>query len=103
MYIFKDPYFLIILFFSSLLMSLLTAVQARADDQISDEMVVLSQQIVRDYRELRTSCSEKEGEAMKMCYFRLRIGLWDYKQARDTLRKKGIHLAADTDEQVAQQ
>ncbi|WP_439135143.1 hypothetical protein [Pseudomaricurvus sp.] len=102
MYIFKDPVFLATLFLTSLIMTLLSAVPAYADDEISDEMIQLSTQIVRDYRELRTSCSEKEGESRKMCYYRLRIGLWDYKQARETLSKEGIHRTSELPDQVAQ-
>lgn len=102
MEIFKDPPFLITFVLSILLTGLLTAVQAHADEDISDELVDLSVQIVRDYRELRLSCSDKEDEAMRMCYYRLRIGLWDYKQARETLQKKGIHLEAESSAQVAQ-
>lgn len=52
----------------------------------------LSIDIVNQFRQLRTSCNDQKGEARKMCYYRLRIGLWDYKEARVYLATKGIRV-----------
>lgn len=67
--------------------------QARASEP--DFETELALQIVNDYRQLRTSCNDQQGDARKMCYYRLRIGTWDYKEARKTLVSKGIRVTAD--------
>ncbi|GAB3107152.1 hypothetical protein G8770_07090 [Aestuariicella hydrocarbonica] len=78
---------------------------ARADEKPTgghqmDAETSLAIEIVNHYRELRSSCNDQKGDSRKMCYYRLRIGLWDYKQARETLTSKGIHL--QTQAQVAE-
>lgn len=78
---------------------------ARADEKATgghqmDAEAALAIEIVNHYRELRSSCNDQQGDSRKMCYYRLRVGLWDYKQARETLTSKGIHLQTQT--QVAE-
>ena len=68
---------------------------ASASANESDFETELALQIVNDYRQLRTSCNDQQGDARKMCYYRLRIGTWDYKEARKTLANKGIRVTAD--------
>ncbi len=58
-----------------------------------DADTLLAVEIVNQYRQLRTSCNDQTGDARKMCYYRLRIGLWDYKEARKQLALKGIRVS----------
>lgn len=76
-----------------LLMVLLTA-QAKANDV--DFETQLAVQIVNDYRQLRMSCNDQKDQARRMCYYRLRIGMWDYKEARKTLDEKGLRIVGGT-------
>ena len=56
----------------------------------------LAVQIVNDYRQLRMSCNDQKDQARRMCYYRLRIGMWDYKEARKTLDEKGLRIVGGT-------
>ena len=71
----------------SLSLPLPNTASASASANESDFETELALQIVNDYRQLRTSCNDQQGDARKMCYYRLRIGTWDYKEARKTLAR----------------
>ncbi|MAZ87883.1 MAG: hypothetical protein CL693_09570 [Cellvibrionaceae bacterium] len=62
----------------------------------SDFETQLALQIVNDYRQLRSSCNDQKDQERKMCYYRLRIGLWDYKEAKKTLEYNGIRTNTST-------
>lgn len=78
------------------LLALIAPLTAQADDVNSGERVnqeaKLAVEIVNRFRQLRSSCHDQQNEAKEMCYYRLRIGIWDYQQAMDTLRDKGIRV-----------
>ncbi len=79
------------------LCSLTTALAASdASDSKPDFETQLALQIVNDYRQLRSSCNDQKEHERKMCYYRLRIGLWDYKEAKKTLADKGIRTNTST-------
>ncbi len=93
----------------ALLLVLLTAfatVNAGAADNNNDSRkavapeVEMALTIVNDYRTLRNSCSDLEGQARMDCFYRLRIGLWDYKAAREILAAHDIRV--ESGEMVAQ-
>lgn len=68
--------------------------QASGAEQDAESTLAID--IVNNYRQLRTSCNDQTGNARSMCYYRLRIGLWDYKEARKTLALKGIRIDSQT-------
>ncbi|MYM62238.1 hypothetical protein [Pseudomaricurvus sp. HS19] len=88
------------------LLTALATVTAFAADTNSDKQntvdpeVELALTIVNDYRTLRNSCSDLDGQARMDCFYRLRIGLWDYKAAREILTAHGIRV--ESGEMVAQ-
>ncbi len=75
----------------------------QADEQQpkpSQDEIDLALMIVNDYRQLRSSCIDSEESARQMCYYRLKVGQWDYHEARTTLTRAGIRSRAQ--ELVAQ-
>lgn len=80
------PFILLLLFSAA---SSLSCAQSVAE---VDAGTALSIDIVNQFRQLRTSCNDQKDDARKMCYYRLRIGLWDYKEARAYLAAKGIRV-----------
>lgn len=79
---------------TTLSLLLITIAAAPSEQALAeqDPTTMLSVEIVNQYRQLRTSCNDQKGDARKMCYYRLRIGLWDYKEARKYLASKGIRI-----------
>ncbi len=75
-----------------------TSVPAQAEASTYDQNsgasaeVALAVNIVNRYRQLRSSCVDQQDEARAMCYYRLRIGIWDYQQALATLRDMDIRV-----------
>ncbi len=69
-----------------------TSTYDEATAESVDAEAALAVEIVNRYRQLRSSCADQQNEARAMCYYRLRIGIWDYKQALDTLRHKDIRV-----------
>jgi len=49
--------------------------------------VKLALGIVHKYRELRADCRALPDEQKAMCFYRLKIGSWDYKEAKLILAK----------------
>jgi len=49
--------------------------------------VKLALGIVHKYRELRADCRALPDEQKAMCFYRLKIGNWDYKEAKLILAK----------------
>jgi len=70
------------------------AQQAAANDIDFDTQLAV--QVVNDYRQLRMSCNDQKDQARRMCYYRLRIGIWDYKEARKILGDKGLRIVDGT-------
>ena len=65
-----------------------------------DPDVQMALTIVNDYRTLRSSCTDLDGQSRMDCFYRLRIGLWDYKAAREILAAHGVRV--ESSEMVAQ-
>jgi hypothetical protein len=74
----------------ALLLTTCPATSLAAQTKPSQAEIELAISIVNEYRKLRSSCNDIPVEQRKMCYYRLRIGLWDYRQARETLKKNNI-------------
>lgn len=49
--------------------------------------VKLALGIVHKYRDLRASCRSLPDDQKSMCFYRLKIGNWDYKEAKLILAK----------------
>jgi hypothetical protein len=47
--------------------------------------VSMAKTIVDDYRSRRAECAAAAENARAMCYYRLKVGLWDYKEAKRIL------------------
>ncbi len=75
-------------------MFLAGAISASATEYTEEQQaqVNLALEIVNSYRQLRSSCADVEEHARQMCYYRLKVGLWDYKEARKTLSRFGIRV-----------
>jgi hypothetical protein len=69
------------------------SVKANADEEA---LIKMSESIVADYREIRAQCAAEEDYDMKrVCFYKLRIKAWDYKQAREYLVQHKTPLKAD--------
>ncbi len=87
------PTFLCALFFCTSILAFHTEANAASKADFETQLAV---QIVNEYRQLRSSCNDQKEHSRKMCYYRLRIGLWDYKEAKKTLAQKGIKTSNST-------
>lgn len=48
----------------------------------SGDSIKLAKEIISTYKTLRSDCARSEGEARKLCMYRLRVSAWDYREAK---------------------
>jgi len=66
----------------SLLFAPLTYSSTTSLSQDNLNLLAMTEQIIRDYRRLQAKCAEESNAHEKsMCYYRLRIKAWDYKES----------------------
>lgn len=63
----------------------ITAPPAGAASVDEPAEVSMAKTIVDDYRKRRAECAAADASARTMCYYRLKVGLWDYKEAKRIL------------------
>ena len=69
------------------------SVKANASE---NALIEMSETIVADYKAMRADCAAEENYDMKrVCFYKLRIKAWDYKQAREYLVQHKTPLQAD--------
>lgn len=60
-----------------------SSAMAQADET---ELLAMSADIVDEYKALRAECAvQEDNDTKRICFYRLRIKAWDYKQARHYL------------------
>lgn len=72
------------------------AAAAESMYMVDEGLKSMAESIIADYREQRSVCAQALDSERADCYYRLRIKLWDYQEARKILADLQVQRSATT-------